>query len=142
MCLLALTASVKPLANIMANYIRYDRHKDFGENFQCRHLLSVARLEKGSTGILSKFSTKINMIASGTGAGLTPCFFLFAAVTQIVTQAVSQAAGCGENARMQPTADPALIDPSSGPEPLAGKTRKFSIFAISRVVTRRGGQHV
>ena len=79
MCLLALTASIKPLANIMANYIRYDRHKDFGENFQCRHLLSVARLEKGSTGILSKFSTKINMIASGTGAGLTPCFFLFAA---------------------------------------------------------------
>lgn len=77
LCLLTLTASVKPLANIMANYIRYDRHKDFGENFQCRHLLSVARLEKGSTGILSKFSTKINTIASGTGAGLTPLLFFF-----------------------------------------------------------------
>ncbi len=47
-CLLALAVSVKPLANVVANYIRYDRYKDFGEKFHVRHLLSVARLEKGS----------------------------------------------------------------------------------------------
>lgn len=49
LCLLALAVSVKPLADVVANYTCCDGHKDARENFQCRHLLSVARLEKGST---------------------------------------------------------------------------------------------
>lgn len=45
--------TVKPLANEIANHICYDRHKDSDEDLHCTHLLSVARLEKGSVGILA-----------------------------------------------------------------------------------------
>lgn len=49
MCLLALAASVKPLADIVANYACCDRHKETGQDcIHSHHLLSVARLEKGS----------------------------------------------------------------------------------------------
>ena len=53
MCLLSLVVSVKPLANVVANYTCYDRHKKIGEVFQGYHLLSVARLERGSAVILA-----------------------------------------------------------------------------------------
>lgn len=48
MCLLALAVTIKPLADAMAKYTCCDGHKDACEDFQSRHLLSVARLEKGS----------------------------------------------------------------------------------------------
>lgn len=57
MCLLALAVTVKPLANEIANHICYDRHKDSDEDLHCTHLLSVARLEKGSTDILPALDT-------------------------------------------------------------------------------------
>ena len=58
LCLLALAVTIKPLADEIANYIRSDRHKDTSEDFQGAHLLSVARLEKGSTIILSHTTRK------------------------------------------------------------------------------------
>ena len=48
LCLLALAVAVKPLADAVAKYTCCDGHKDFREDFQHTHLLSVARLEKGS----------------------------------------------------------------------------------------------
>lgn len=57
LCLLALAVTVKPLANEIANHICYDRHKDSDEDLHCTHLLSVARLEKGSTDILPALDT-------------------------------------------------------------------------------------
>jgi hypothetical protein len=47
---------VKPLAHIVANYACCDRHKEVDENDQNIHLLSVARLEKGSTAIVTDFA--------------------------------------------------------------------------------------
>ncbi len=55
MCLLALALAVKPLANVEASYTCYDSQKEIGENFQVAHLLSVARLEKGSKAMLPHF---------------------------------------------------------------------------------------
>lgn len=53
LCLLTLALTIKPLANVKASYTCYDSQKEIGENFQDAHLLSVARLEKGSVGILA-----------------------------------------------------------------------------------------
>ena len=58
MCLLALAVPVKPLADIVADYARSDRHEECGEDFQCVHLLSVARLEKGSEIIVPESDKK------------------------------------------------------------------------------------
>lgn len=55
LCLLTLALTVKPLANVKASYTCYDSQKEIGENFQDAHLLSVARLEKGSLVILPYF---------------------------------------------------------------------------------------
>lgn len=60
LCLLALVVSVKPLANVTANHACYDRNENTGEDFQSRHLLSVARLEKGSFCIIPHFDTQSN----------------------------------------------------------------------------------
>ena len=64
LCLPALAPTVKPLARIVANYTRSNGQQEIGENFQCTHLLSVARLEKGSTAIIPE-SDKINKIPEG-----------------------------------------------------------------------------
>lgn len=53
LCLLALAVTVKPLANVEADYTCCDSHKEISEEIQDAHLLSVARLEKGSGIILA-----------------------------------------------------------------------------------------
>lgn len=53
LCLLALAVTVKPLANVEADYTCYDSHQEISEEIQSAHLLSVARLEKGSGVILA-----------------------------------------------------------------------------------------
>lgn len=58
MCLLALAVPLKPLAHIVANYARYERHKEIDQDFQQVHPLSVASLGKGSGDILTKFDQK------------------------------------------------------------------------------------
>ena len=55
MCLLALAMSVKPLANVVADYARCNRHKKCDDVFQYRHLPSVARVKKGSKVIIPYF---------------------------------------------------------------------------------------
>ena len=54
LCLLSFAAAVKPLANVIGNHICSDSHKKIDEDVaHMTHLLSVARLEKGSVGILA-----------------------------------------------------------------------------------------
>ena len=49
LCLLALAVFVKPLADVVGNHICSDSHQEAGQNrYHYVHLLSVARLEKGS----------------------------------------------------------------------------------------------
>lgn len=48
LCLLALAVTIKPLADVTANYTCYDSHKDAGQNFQYRHPLSVARMGRAA----------------------------------------------------------------------------------------------
>ena len=55
MCLLALAVTIKPLADVVGDYTRSDGHKEVGEIFQAKHLLSVARLEKGSRNSIAQF---------------------------------------------------------------------------------------
>lgn len=58
LCLLALAVPLKPLAHVVANYARYERHKEIDQDFQQVHPLSVASLGKGSGDILTKFDQK------------------------------------------------------------------------------------
>lgn len=47
--------TIKPLADVVGDYTRSDGHKEVGEIFQAQHLLSVARLEKGSRDSIAQF---------------------------------------------------------------------------------------
>lgn len=47
--------TIKPLADVVGDYTRSDGHKEVGEIFQAQHLLSVARLEKGSRDSITQF---------------------------------------------------------------------------------------
>ena len=60
LCLLALAVTVKPLANIVANYARSDRHKETDQNLQEVHPLPVASMGKGSTDSITHALTKSN----------------------------------------------------------------------------------
>ena len=62
LCLLALAMSFKPLADIVANYARCERHKETGEDFQATHLLPVASMEKGSGRIISQNNLCVDII--------------------------------------------------------------------------------
>ena len=55
MCLLALVVVVKPLAQVIGGYLCCNGHDKINQdlNHRVTHLLSVARLEKGSVGILA-----------------------------------------------------------------------------------------
>lgn len=55
LCLLALAVPLKPLAHAVADYARYERHKEFGQNVHGIHPLSVASLGKGSGDIIAEF---------------------------------------------------------------------------------------
>ncbi len=55
LCLLALAVTVKPLADVVGDYTRCDGHKKIAEIFHTVHLLSVARLEKGSGDSIAQF---------------------------------------------------------------------------------------
>lgn len=59
LCLLALAATVKPLAHIIANYIANyvcsDRREEFDQDLQQVPPLSVARFRKGSNIIIYDF---------------------------------------------------------------------------------------
>lgn len=66
MCLLALALTVKPLANVEADYTCCDSQKEFGEKFQSVHLLPVASMEKGSIRIIAGIVRIFNLKFSGT----------------------------------------------------------------------------
>ena len=49
LCLLALAVTVKPLADVVRDYICSDSHEEAAnKGIHCIHLLPVARVEKGS----------------------------------------------------------------------------------------------
>lgn len=47
--------TIKPLADVVGDYTRSDGHKEIAEIFHAQHLLSVARLEKGSRNSIAQF---------------------------------------------------------------------------------------
>lgn len=59
LCLLALVLTVKPLANVVADYACSDRQKEIDDFTQSTHPLPVARLGKGSTAILPHRKTVV-----------------------------------------------------------------------------------
>ena len=77
-CSPALAVSVEPLADVMCDYSRYDGYKYASQDL-CHgiHLLSVARLEKGSGAIIpdsdSPRNTRKGPAASRSGGALR-CF--------------------------------------------------------------------
>lgn len=56
MCLLALAVTVKPLANVVGNYARYDGHKKCDDSIHDTHLLPITGMEKGSGASIAQAS--------------------------------------------------------------------------------------
>ena len=48
LCLLSLAVPVKPLADVITDYVCCDRHQKYDQNIQNAHLLSVAGLERAA----------------------------------------------------------------------------------------------
>jgi len=68
--------TIKPLAYVVGNYTCCDSHEKICEDFQFRHLLSVARLEKGSLSSITQSATRGKAVAaaerSERGSGGAP----------------------------------------------------------------------
>jgi hypothetical protein len=57
LCLLALAVPIKPLADVVADYTCYDRHKETGKKVQHCHLPLLPQSSKGSGTIIAEFDT-------------------------------------------------------------------------------------
>lgn len=60
LCLTAFAVPVKPLADVVTDHTRSDRHEEIDRDFHRTHLLSVARVKKGSVEMIPKFDRKVN----------------------------------------------------------------------------------